>query len=377
MDVSPLGMGGLTYGLNTVEMAAAYAAFANNGIYTTPRTYLRVEDAEGNVILENESESRVAMKETTAYLMNKLLKNAVAAGTGTSARFNGMAIAGKTGTTSQNYDRYFVGYTPYYVAAVWTGYDENEKISYDGNPAITMWKKVMQQVHAELPNKDFTRPASGLQTVTICADSGKLCTDACHADPRGSRAISVEIPAEIEFAETDVCMLHTFRDYCTAGACLATTACTVDCVIQAGLLNIPRVDYGPEIVAEDAAYVIADLERTMGLVPRLAEDGVTPIYPEVIGCPVHTGGGWYDPELDWPWNDPSDPNYIPPWPGIGEEDLPSVEDLPPLEEPPAEVPPVETPPVEVPPTVPQEPTEPPAAGEEDWWSDFWEEENQG
>ena len=112
MGLSPLGMGGLTYGLNTREMAAAYASFANMGVYNSPRTYLRVEDANGNVILENEGESHAAMKETTAYLMNEMLKNAVNAGTGTSAKFSGMTIAGKTGTTSDNYDRYFVGYTP-------------------------------------------------------------------------------------------------------------------------------------------------------------------------------------------------------------------------------------------------------------------------
>ena len=102
----------------------------------------------------------------------------------------------------------------------------------------------------------------------------------------------------------------------------------------------------------------------MGLVPRMAEDGITPVYPEVIGCPVHTGSGWYDPELDWPWNDPSDPNYIPPWTGIEEEEMPSVEDLPFTEPIP-----------QVPPTVPQEPAEPSAPGPDDWWSDFWEEEN--
>lgn len=149
------------------------------GVYNEPRTYLRVEDGEGNIILENEGESHVAMKETTAYLMNKMLKNAVAAGTGTQAKFSGMTIAGKTGTTSDNYDRYFVGYTPYYVAAVWTGYESNAKISYSGNPAITLWKKVMQPLHEGLANKDFDKPSSGLTTVTLCADSGLLATDAC------------------------------------------------------------------------------------------------------------------------------------------------------------------------------------------------------
>ena len=147
MVVGALGMGGLSHGLNTVEMAAAYACFPNKGIYNEPRTYVRVtrvDNATGQeiTVLENTGESRVAMKETTAYLMTDMLKNAVSAGTGSQAKFNGMHIAGKTGTTNKNYDRYFVGFTPYYVAAVWTGYDENERISYNGNPAITMWKKV-------------------------------------------------------------------------------------------------------------------------------------------------------------------------------------------------------------------------------------------
>lgn len=107
-NLSALGLGGLTYGLSTVEMAAAYASFANGGIYNSPRMYVRVTDANGNTVLENEGESHVAMKESTAYLMTDMLQNAVNYGTGSSAKFAGMSIAGKTGTTSDNYDRYFV-----------------------------------------------------------------------------------------------------------------------------------------------------------------------------------------------------------------------------------------------------------------------------
>lgn len=138
MAESPLALGGLTYGLNTVEMAAAYATFANGGIYCSPRTYIKVTDSEGNVVLENEGEQHVAMDESTAYFMNTLLKGVVSYGTGRSASFPGMTIAGKTGTTDDNFTRYFVGYTPYYVAAVWTGYKENEQVRYSGNPAITL-----------------------------------------------------------------------------------------------------------------------------------------------------------------------------------------------------------------------------------------------
>ena len=311
MDISPLGMGGLTYGLSTVEMAAAYATFANMGVYNEPHTYLRVEDAEGNVILENEGESHVAMQETTAYLMNDMLKNAVNAGTGTSAKFSGMTIAGKTGTTSDNNDRYFVGYTPYYVAAVWTGYENPEKISYSGNPAITMWKKVMEQIHEGLENKDFGKVEGGTETVKVCADSGLLCSDACHADLRGDRAITMTVAKGT--APTETCTMHVFRDYCSEGACLATATCPADSVTQVGVLDYVREDYGPEITAEDDAYLVSNMEKAIGLQPTIAEDG-TEVYPDIIGCPVHVGG-MVDPDL--PIVDPNDPNYIPPHPDEG------------------------------------------------------------
>ena len=348
MDISPLGMGGLTYGLNTVEMAAAYATFANSGIYTEPRTYLRVEDADGNVILENESKTHVAMKESTAYLMNDMLKNAVNAGTGTAAKFGGMTIAGKTGTTSKNNDRYFVGYTPYYVAAVWTGYEQPENISYTGNPAITMWKKVMQPLHDDLANKDFVKPTEGLTTVTICADSGLLCTEACQADRRGSRAVSVVVATGTEPTET--CTLHGYASFCSEGNCLATDLCPAGGVSQIGILNYVRVDYGAEIFAEDDLYTVGGLEKAMGLVPTIAPDG-TEIYPEVIGCPVHQVGG---PGIADP-NNPDDPNYIPEGPESDTENHPVEPDLP------------------IEPSVPVEPSVPPVGTEEEWWDDLWSE----
>lgn len=347
MGLSPLGMGGLTYGLNTREMAAAYASFANMGVYNSPRTYLRVEDAEGNVILENEGESHQAMKETTAYLMNQMLKNAVNAGTGTSAKFSGMTIAGKTGTTSDNYDRYFVGYTPYYVAAVWTGYKYNAKISYSGNPAITLWKKVMQQVHEGLEYRDFQTPSSGLETITVCADSGLLCSDACHADLRGDRAITMTVAKDT--GPTETCSMHVFRDYCTEGKCLATATCPADTVIQVGVLDCERENYGPSIVAEDSAYTVQKMEEAIGLRPTIAEDG-SEVYPDIVGCPVHVGGA-VDPDL--PIVDPDDPNYIPPSSGGEEPDTPTS---------PAEPP---SPPTE--PEIPAEPEDPTGGfGDVDW-----------
>ena len=349
MDVSPLGMGGLTHGLSTVEMAAAYAAFANSGIYTEPRTYLRVEDTEGNVILENESKTHVAMKESTAYLMNEMLKNAVNAGTGTSAKFGGMTIAGKTGTTSNNHDRYFVGYTPYYVAAVWTGYLQPENISYSGNPAITMWKKVMQPIHDNLPNKDFEKSTEGLTSVQICADSGLLSTEACAGDRRGSRVTSVVVATGTE--PTESCTMHTYASICVDGNCMATGACPISSVAQVGVLNHIRADYGPEVVAEDDLYTIGGLEKAAGMRPVIGEDG-TEVYPQVSGCPVHGAGAGLDYPIIVNPNTPGDETLLP----EGSE-TPSVKPVQPV--------------------TPQEPqgtvTPSEPSGTEDWWNDLWEE----
>lgn len=267
-NTASLGLGGLTNGVNTEEMAAAYASFANEGVFNAPRLYTRVEDASGNVILENKGETHVAMKETTAYFMNQLLQGVVSGGTGTSANFSGMSLAGKTGTTSENYDRYFVGYSPYYCAAVWTGYKVPEKVVYSGNPSITMWRRVMSKIHEELPNKSFSKPSSGLTTVDVCADSGLLATEACAADVRGSRIRSVTVAAGT--APVDSCTMHVLRDYCTEGKCLAGPGCPEDSVIKAAFLDWTRTDYGPNIVAEDNAYLLSTLEASPA-------------------CPVHGG----------------------------------------------------------------------------------------
>ena len=360
MNTSSLGLGGLTYGLNTVEMAAAYSAFVNDGVYTKPRTYVKVTkpDADGNetVILENEPETHVAMKETTAYLMNEMLKTVITGGTGGSANFSGMTIAGKTGTTNDSRDRYFVGYTPYYVAAVWTGYKVPEKIIYRGNPSITMWKKVMQPLHEDLPNKGFGSMPPGITEVTICRDSGLLCSEACHADPRGDRAITVKVPAGME--PTEVCSRHVFKEYCTVGQCLATPACPPESVEVRAFLDYTRVDYGEGITAEDDAYLISNLEKKL----EVSEEN------PAGGCPSHGSSTPIvpmDPSLD-----PNDPNYIPgpptDHPGIGLD--PNTGEPLPYEPPAPEVVPP-APPVEQP--VAPTPT-PPETGETDeFWDDLW------
>ena len=163
-DYAPLALGQLTNGITVREMAQAYSAFVNDGIFTYSRTYNYITDSAGNVVLENPARTIVAFKANTAWNMTDMLYNAVNAGTGTEARLSNMPVAGKTGTTTANRDRYFVGYTPYYVAAVWTGYDTPEYMNFSGNPAAQIWKLIMAPIHEGLEYKAFPTPTIGAPT---------------------------------------------------------------------------------------------------------------------------------------------------------------------------------------------------------------------
>ncbi len=216
LDIAPLSMGGLTKGVCTRDMAAAYAVFPNMGVYTPSRTYTKITrmiDGQEVTLLENEPERENAIKDTTAYYINSMLSNVVASGTGTKAKLSNMTAAGKTGTTSENNDRWFVGYTPYYTAAVWTGYPTPAKMNLrDVNPAVTLWRKVMAPVHEGLENKSFPVP-NGLKPVNYCLDSGLLATDYCRQDPRGSRVASDNVFQE-DFPD-QYCTAHTEKSVVT------------------------------------------------------------------------------------------------------------------------------------------------------------------
>ena len=139
-------------------MAQAYTSFVNDGVMSYARTYSRIEDDDGEIVLVNPTRSTVALKQNTAYQMCDMMQNAVAAGTGTEANFGTTAVAGKTGTTSDDKDRYFVGFTMYYVAAVWTGYDNPEKMYFSGNPACQIFRSIMSEIHVGLPYRSFPLP---------------------------------------------------------------------------------------------------------------------------------------------------------------------------------------------------------------------------
>lgn len=177
----PLALGGLTNGATPVEMAAAYGTIANDGNYITPTFYTQVQDRSGNVILEAKQETRRVMSEQNAYIEKSILKQPVigAAGTATYCKISGFDVAAKTGTTNESKDRWLCGFTPYYSAAVWYGYDIPERVSFPGtNPAGQIWAGVMKDIHKNLEKQTFKEP-DGIVSATICRDTGLLATERC------------------------------------------------------------------------------------------------------------------------------------------------------------------------------------------------------
>lgn len=172
-------LGGITRGVKNIELCAAYAAIANEGKYIKPIYYTKILDNDGNLLIEHTSAEQTVIKDTTAWLLTSAMEDVVTQGTGTSCQLDNMVVAGKTGTTDDYNDVWFVGYTPYYTCAVWAGYDNNEKLPDDSrNFHKTLWRKVMNRIHAVLEYKDFDMP-SGIQSCYICADTGLLPRDGC------------------------------------------------------------------------------------------------------------------------------------------------------------------------------------------------------
>lgn len=287
LGYGPLALGGLNGGVTVKDMAAAYAVFANDGLYREARTYTRVLDASGKVVLDNTQASNQAISAKTTWYSTYMMQNAVESGTGIGAQLSYVDVAGKTGTTSDDKDKWFAGYTPYYTAVVWCGYDYPEEIvltDSDDNPAVSLWHTVMEGVHADKASASFAQPTD-VVTATYCRDSGLLATDACRSDPRGDRTVSGKL--YLEDVPTESCNVHVMVDMCGESDHVANKYCADvpgNTIYKQSMLNIVRGFPTPGIVVEDQQYVVSDTPLKAGL--------FTPQSPEVdainLECYIHS-----------------------------------------------------------------------------------------
>lgn len=219
-----LALGGITRGVTNLELTAAYAAIANGGTYIKPRLYTKIIDHDGNVLIDNQPQKKEALQETTAWLLTNAMQDVMTVGTGKLANFEGMSLAGKSGTTTKNKDALFAGFSPYYTLIVWGGFDDNTRQD-DGTTSYPklIWRSVMSQVHEGLKNKKFKKP-SGIVTAEVCKKSGMPAQEGvCVHDPRGSM-LTTEYFAKGTVPK-EPCVHHAAVRVCASSGMLAGPYC--------------------------------------------------------------------------------------------------------------------------------------------------------
>jgi len=222
----PMALGGLTDGVSNLELTAGYAAIANDGIYTQPSFYTKIIDHNGKILINNTPKKEQVMKESTAFLLTSAMEDVIKKGTGTAAKFTAinMPVAGKTGTSTSNKDLWFSGFTPYYTASIWSGFDHNqtqENTIYQKR----IWKKIMEQIHIkkDLEKKSFNMPDS-IVAKRICTKSGKLAVDGLCDEYIGGDTTRIEYFAK-GTEPTEKCNVHIKASICIESGKLATDSC--------------------------------------------------------------------------------------------------------------------------------------------------------
>lgn len=282
---APLAMGAQTWGVHVRDMAGAYATFANNGVRREERTFTKVYDSDGNLVLDNTQDKEQILSEKSVNYMNYCLVNATARGTGTQADFSGQTIAGKTGSTSEFKDRWYCGFTGYYTAAIWTGYDKPEVIRPTSiNPACILFKKVMQPLHEGLDRIELY-DTSGMISAGVCLDSGKWATEACGKDGRGGSRVASAM-CYPEDSPSGSCDKHFIAEVCSGGG-----ACTEWCkkfaevdetvkIEEVGMVRYTASEYNAAASAMGSAFI--DSKYVV----------VGDFDAEENKCPVHTQETW-------------------------------------------------------------------------------------
>ena len=194
--LAALSIGGFTNGITPLEMAGCYATIENDGVYRRPMFYSKVTDSNGNTVLEGKQTTEQVFSEQAAYVIKNILQSVVKSGTATYCAISGMDVAAKTGTTNSNYDKWLCGFTNYYTAACWYGFDKNEEVTGSNNVAGRIWDAVMTKVHSGLESSRFEKP-SGIVSATICRASGKRATSSC-TDTYSEIFVEGTVPGECD-----------------------------------------------------------------------------------------------------------------------------------------------------------------------------------
>ena len=329
---APLAMGAQTFGVKVRDMASAFATFANNGVYREGRTFTKVYDSNGNLVLDNTQESEQLLSEKTVNYMNYCLQGGTSSGTGYEAKIPGITTAGKTGTTADNKDRWYCGFTGYYTAAVWCGYDSPEVLYVTSsgvyNPSSYLFRKVMTPLH-EGKEDIALYDASKMVSVSVCVYSGKLATDACRNDIRNGlngQSFSCVQTALVypEDIPDGYCDKHTEVEYCSGGG-VATEYCHKFAEVDAGVTFresslVKMTQEELDEIAKAKSYNLLDIYEQDVFVYLVNENGSDGVFKGIYGnldqdvdapyivCPAHTKEAWEKYQQSQKPTDPTEPS---------------------------------------------------------------------
>ncbi|MBN2286218.1 MAG: PBP1A family penicillin-binding protein [Tissierellales bacterium] len=229
MNLAAMALGGLTQGFTPLDMTAAYGAIANQGVYIEPYAYTKMVDKNGKIVLDKEINSNAVVSPQVAYVMTDILKSTVTNGLSYNAALPtayDIEVAGKTGTTSDNGDIWFVGYSPYYVGGIWIGNDNAQiRVNTGSSSTARFWGNIMKDVHADLEPASFPVP-EGLVKASVCSQSGLLAGDLCSLDQRGSTVITEYFVKGTEPVKT--CETHVEMSVCSLSGKLQSQYCPLD-----------------------------------------------------------------------------------------------------------------------------------------------------
>lgn len=261
ISIAPMALGQLTYGVSLRKMGEAYSAFVGDGEWKEACSYLYLTDYKGRVVIEKEQLRKQIYKETTAEIMNRLLMTVTASGTASKISLkNQINTAGKTGTSGGNRDKSFIGYTPYYTAGIWCGYDDSRAIGSLAKSHIEIWDEVMSGLHKDIIAGGVIREFStaGISYLPYCKDSGKIYTDTCRFDPRGDRRdygyfTDADAPREM-------CDRHVMCKFDSVTKSIACEKCPEENIVNVALISVGDRSFPKEITVTDAEYVYRDID---------------------------------------------------------------------------------------------------------------------
>lgn len=306
MGSAALALGQQSRGVTLSELVGGYTALANDGVFEGTRSFYKVLDSEGRILLRRESAERRVLDSENAEIMTMMLRGVVQGGTARALTLKSKVnVAGKTGTSNNSCDKWFVGYTPELLAGVWYGYEYPESLSdVKGNPALAVFDDVMNAaIGIRTPRQRHFETSDALVAVRYCRDSGKLMGEACRHDPRGDRS---EIGYFKKGTEPrSVCDCHIKMRYCAGGG-MACGDCPEESCYTTALIRVKR-QFPRQVKVLDAPYTYGGpvVEKELKLRdnrPYYAENGengqnfgvAMDCIPYNRLCPLHGGDAFWE-----------------------------------------------------------------------------------